>query len=106
MDRFSDEAGQSQHLSEALLSFAQHRQLKPDRIAGLRQESEVFREICADYEECCAQLLKLEKNSMASGQFRDYSEMRDQLERELQWHLENTGRTCGGGNTVETVESE
>jgi hypothetical protein len=80
------------HLSEMLLSFARHQHVEPGRIARLIRESESFREICGDYEECCARLLSLKQNAVSAGvRVRDYEEMRDHLERDLLRYLESAG---------------
>jgi len=77
-------------LGEALLVFARHRGIEPDLLARLIRECEPFREIWADYEECCATLLHLERKGAAvSEQVRDYVEMRDHLERDLMRCLED-----------------
>ena len=91
----SERAGR---LSEALLSFARHRHVEPGRIARLIRDSESFREICADYEECYSRLLNLEHKAVTAGSLvRDYEEMRGQLERDLLQHLEDSAapRTNG-----------
>ena len=87
-------------LSEPLQTFARHRHVEPGRIAWLMRESESFREICADYEECCSKLLHLGQKAATAGKLvRDYAEMREQLERDLLRCLEETAvrRTRGEG---------
>jgi len=73
---------------ESLRLLEQHLGIEPGRIARLMAESEVFAEICADYEECCARLQSLEqRGARADAKLHDYLEMRDQLERELERYL-------------------
>ena len=83
------------------------RGIQPGVIAGLMRESEPFREICADYEECCGKLQSLDQKGAASAaQLRDYLEMRDQLERDLLRYLEVADPHCGRGKPVEQTKTE
>lgn len=85
-------------LSEALLSFAHHRHVEPGRIARLMRKSDSFREICADYEECCSKLLNLGQEAATAGKLvRDYAEMREQLERDLLRCLEEAAQGGSSG---------
>ena len=75
---------------DSLRLLEEHLGIESGRIAKLRVECESFAEICTDYEECCAKLQSLErKGAAAAGQFHDYLEMRDQLERDLRRCLED-----------------
>jgi len=95
MQKASEDCEKSCGLGEALLAFGRLRGIQPALMARLIRECEPFREICADYEECCATLLDLEKKGAAvSGRVRDYVEMRDHLERDLLRCLEPT-LPCG-----------
>ena len=75
--------------------------IEPGRIEKLRGESDVFAEIWADYEECCARLQSLEqKCASAAEKLHDYLEMRGELERDvLQYLKESTARRTNGGRT-------
>ena len=85
----SEGSGKDSCLTAAILSLAQERGIETVLVEQWMEKCEIFREICADYEECCAQLVRLErKSAAASRQVRDYVEMRDQLERELLRYLE------------------
>ena len=85
MKTSSDHDELGPELPEALRSLANRWQIHPDRIVRARRESEAFQEICADYEECCAKLVSLEKDTDANDhRLRDYLEMRDHLERDLE----------------------
>ena len=95
MNASGEDAQRNRQLDEALLSFAGKREIDTGLIARLRGECELFREICADYEECCGKLLSLEQTGAAAGrQLHDYREMRDQLERDLRRCLEDPS-ACG-----------
>ena len=67
MQASSEYSEKSPSLDEALLSFARHQHVEPGRIARLVSESESFREICADYEECCGKLQSLVQMNTAAG---------------------------------------
>lgn len=55
------------------------------RVAALRGACEIFAEICADFEECCATLQGLECTARnLARQADDYSEMRQLLAGEIQ----------------------
>jgi hypothetical protein len=92
MQTSSSDARNGQDLSQALEAFARHQHVGSGLIVRLLRESESFREICADYEECCARLQSLEqKHQVAGAQMRDYIEMRQELERDLLQCLESAG---------------
>jgi len=89
-------------VGQALLSFARNRHIEQDLIARLMSEHEPFREVCSDYEECCGKLLSLEKKGAAADrQLLDYREMRDQLERDLERHLEGAAKRLECGRRAE-----
>ena len=89
MQAANDDSENGLRLSEALLAFARQRHVETSRIARLLSECEPFREICADYEECCARLSSLQQKGGTDGrQIRDYAEMRQDLELDLLKHLE------------------
>jgi len=97
MQKAREDCEKTPGLGEALLAFARHRGIQPAVIARLTRECEPFREVCADYEECCATLLNLQRKGTAvNGRVRDYVEMRDHLERDLLRCLEPTPpcRSC------------
>ena len=76
--------------------------IEPGRIAKLRGESDGFAEICADYEECCSKLRSLKQNTVSAGmRVRDYEEMRDQLEWELERHLKGADPQRTNGRRTE-----
>lgn len=103
----SDNSEKDSCVGEALLSLAQNRRIEPGLIARMIHASEPFREICADYEECCGKLQSLlQKNPAAGRQHRDYVEMRDELERELLRYLENADPQRGRATRFEQAKNE
>lgn len=106
MQACNEDSANGPHLSEALQFFARHRHVEPGRIARLICKSESFREICADYAECCSKLLNLEQKAVTAGTLvRDYADMREQLERDLLRCLEEPavrGTRGGGAGQPET----
>lgn len=70
--------------------LAQRLGITTGRIRELRTKSNAIDEICDDYEECNSRLEKLEQMGEADSlQAKDYRELKDQLERELEQHLEH-----------------
>ena len=109
MQASTGDSEKSPRLSEALLSFARQWRIDLGLIARLMRECEPFREVCADYEECCAKLLSLEtKGVAAAGQVRDHTEMREELGRELRRRLvEGTQPLAGdAGDELSRPESK
>ena len=80
---------------QALRPLAQRLGITEGRIQELRRASETIEEICGDLEKCCVKVLRLEQTGQAATpQARDYREMRDQLEQELERHLTEVTRTA------------
>lgn len=107
MPTSNENNGRGAHLSEALLSFARHRHIEPGHIARLIRDSELFREICADYEECYSRLLNLGQKAVTAGKLvRDYEEMREQLERDLLRCLKDLANRRTNGRQAGQVTTE
>ena len=103
----SDNSETNPRMGEALQTFTRQRGIEPGSIAGLMRECEPFREICADYEECCGKLQSLElRGTAADRELHDYLELRDQLERELLRYLRGADSDRGHGKRVDQTSNE
>ena len=101
MHNSGKEAEKGPGLGEALLVLARRWAIEPEVMTRLIGKSETFREICTDYQECCAKLVQLEKKgATVSEQVSEYVEMRNSLERDLLRCLDAGGCrewTCSTG---------
>lgn len=85
-----------QPVPEGARQLAQRLGITESRIHELRAACKVIDEICADYGECVCRLEQLEQTAGAdSPQARDYRELKEQLEGELEGHVGRISRAAG-----------